>query len=81
MNRSGALFVSFAPAVSDKAAKSMQLRMRRWRLHSRNDLELVEVARWTQPILLGWVRYYGWFRPSALCGVLRRLDSFVVRWA
>jgi RNA-directed DNA polymerase len=81
MNRSGTLFVSFAPAVSDKAAKSMRLRMRRWRLHSRNDLELVEVARWTQPVLLGWVRYYGRFRPSALRGALRTLDSFIVRWA
>lgn len=80
-NRSGALFVSFAPAVSDKAAKSMRLRMRRWRLHSRNDLELVEVAHWTRPILLGWVRYYGRFRPSALQGALRTLDSFIVRWA
>ena len=80
-NRSGALFVSFAPAVSDKAAKSMRLRMRRWRLHSRNDLELVEVARWTKPVLLGWVRYYGRFRPSALQGALRTLDSFIVRWA
>jgi len=81
MNRSGTLFVSFAPAVSDKAAKSMRLRMRRWKLHRRNDLELVEVARWTQPVLLGWVRYYGRFRPSALQGALRTLDSFIVRWA
>ncbi|MDR5769900.1 reverse transcriptase domain-containing protein [Caballeronia sp. LZ028] len=81
MNRAGTLFVSFAPAVSDKAAKSMRLRMRRWRLHGRNDLELVEVARWTQPVLLGWVRYYGRFRPSALRGALRTLDSFIVRCA
>ncbi|WP_374711021.1 group II intron maturase-specific domain-containing protein [Paraburkholderia terricola] len=81
MSRSGTLFVSFAPAVSDKAATSMRLRMRRWRLHSRSDLELVEVARWTQPVLLGWVSYYGRFRPSALRGALRTLDSFIVRWA
>jgi len=81
MNRSGTLFVSFAPAVSDKAAKSMRLRMRGWQLHSRIDLKLVEVARWTQPVLLGWGRYYGRFRPSALRGALRTLDSFIVRWA
>ncbi|WP_198390672.1 group II intron maturase-specific domain-containing protein [Burkholderia ubonensis] len=53
----------------------MQLRMRRWRLHSRNDLEFVEVAQWTQPVLLGWVRYYGRFRPSALRGALRTLEG------
>jgi len=81
LNRSGALFVSFASAVSDKAAKSMRLRMRRWRLHSRNDLELVDIARWAQPVLSGWVRYYARFRPSALQGALRTLDAFIVRWA
>ena len=81
MNRAGSLFVSFAPAVSDKAAKAMRLRMRRWRLHRRNDLELVTLARWTRPVLLGWVRYYGRFRPSALHKALRTLDSFIVRWA
>ncbi|WP_406953870.1 integrase core domain-containing protein [Paraburkholderia guartelaensis] len=32
-------------------------------------------------MLLGWVRYYGRFRPSALRGALRTLDSFIVRWA
>lgn len=81
MNRAGTLFVSFSPAVSDKAATAMRLRMRRWRLHSRNDLELAEVARWARPVLQGWVRYYGRFRPSALHGALRTFDSFLVRWA
>jgi len=81
MNRSGKLFVSFAPAVSDKAAKAMRQRMRRWKLHLRNDLGLQEVAQWTRPVLLGWVRYYGRFFPSALHRALRTLNRFLVRWA
>lgn len=81
MNRHGKLFVSFAPAVSDKAAKAMRQRMRRWKLHLRNDLGLPEVAQWTRPVLLGWVRYYGRFFPSALYRALRTLNRFLVRWA
>jgi len=81
MNRDGELFVSFAPAVSDKAAKSLRQRIRRWRLHRRNDLALADLARWTRPVLAGWVRYYGRFHPSVLCGALRTLDKFLVRWA
>ena len=81
MNRDGELFVSFAPAVSDKAAKSLRQRIRHWRLHRRNDLALVDLARWTRPVLAGWVRYYGRFHPSVLCGALRTLDKFLVRWA
>ena len=80
-NRTGQLFVSFAPAVSKKAAKGIKQRMRRWRLHHRNDLALDEIARWTQPMLMGWVRYYGRFHASVLRGALRTLDEFRVRWA
>lgn len=81
MNRNGNLFVSFAPAVSAKAAKAMRQRIRRWKLHRRNDLSLQELAQWTRPVLVGWVRYYGRFFPSALHRALRTLNRFLVRWA
>jgi len=77
MNRAGKLFVSFSPAVSDKAGKAMREVVRRWKLHHRNDLALEKIARWTQPILVGWVNYYGRFHRSAL----RTIDTFIVRWA
>jgi RNA-directed DNA polymerase len=80
-NRMGQLFVSFAPAVSENAAKAMRQRIRRWRLHHRTDLELDELARWTRPLVWGWVRYYGRFYASALRRALRTLDVFLVRWA
>lgn len=61
MNRAGKLFVSFSPAVSDKAAKAMREDVRRWKLHHRNDLDLEKIAQWARPILVGWVNYYGRF--------------------
>ena len=73
-------FVSFIPAVSDKAAKRIRLEVRRWRMHLRSDLELEEIARWTRPFLSGWVRYYGRFYPSKLREELRTIDAFIVRW-
>lgn len=81
MNRNGELFVSFTPAVSEKAAKAMRMKVRRWKLHHHNDLELAEIARWAQPVIRGWVQYYGRFRPSTLRGALRTIDHFLVRWA
>jgi group II intron reverse transcriptase/maturase len=80
-NRRGKLFVSFAPAVSEKAAKAMRHRIRHWRLHHRSDLALDDIAKWVQPVLAGWVRYYGRFHPSALRRALSTLDDFLVRWA
>ena len=81
MNRAGRLFVSFSPAVSDKAAKAMRDTVRRWQLHHRGDLALEKIAHWTRPMLLGWIQYYGRFHRSALLSALRTLDSFIVRLA
>ncbi len=65
MNRKGSVFVSFAPAVSDDAAKTMRHRIRRWKLHLRTDLALEDLAEWTRPVLAGWIQYYGYFHRSA----------------
>jgi hypothetical protein len=80
-NRSGELFVSFAPAVSAKAIKAMRLVLRRWKLPHRGDLALEELVRWLQPVVRGWINYYGRFCPSALHRALSMVDELVVRWA
>jgi group II intron reverse transcriptase/maturase len=51
VNRHGKRFTAFVPAVSKKAAKKMRCRVRRWRLHRRNDLELVDIAKRVRPVL------------------------------
>ena len=81
MNRKGRLFVSFSPAVSDKAAKAMREAMRRWRLHNRGDLGLDDLVKWTRSMMQGWVLYYGRFHPSALQRALHTLDAYLARWA
>lgn len=74
-NRAGRLFISFAPAVSDRAAKAMRQRVRRWQLHHRTDLALDAIAQWARPVVQGWVRYYARFYPSALRGRLAHAGS------
>ena len=59
----------------------MRHTVRRWRLHRRSDLELVEIAKWVRPVLTGWVRYYGRLYPSKLQEELRTIDAYIVRWA
>ena len=80
-NRSGELFVSFIPAVSDRAATAMRSVLRRWKLSHRDDLSLEELMRWLQPVVRGWVNYYGRFYPSALPRALYTVDELLVRWA
>lgn len=81
MNRSGKMFVSFIPAVSAKATKAMQSVLRQWKLSHRGDLDLETLVQWLQPVVRGWVNYYGRFCPSRLYRVLRMVDELLVRWA
>jgi RNA-directed DNA polymerase len=81
-NRRGEYFASFSPAVSGRAAKSMRQTMRRrWRIRTRTDKDLRDLANMFNPILRGWINYYGSFRRSALYAVFRSLDRALTKWA
>jgi RNA-directed DNA polymerase len=80
-NRDGRLFTSFSPAVSDKAANEMRQTMRRWKLSKYVSKTLNDLARMFNPILRGWITYYGRFYKSALYRVFRPLERTLIQWA
>ena len=80
-NRFGKFFVNFTPAVSTEAAKKMRQEMRRWRINLRSDKAIDDLARMWNPILRGWIQYYGRFYKSALYPVFRHFNGLLVRWA
>jgi len=79
--RWGTCFINFTPAVSREAATRMRQEMRRWRLQLRSDLAITDLARMWNPVLRGWIQYYGRFYKSALCPVFRHFNDLLVRWA
>ena len=80
-SRWGDYFISFGPAVSNKAGKKMSQRIRSWKLHLRSDKALDDLARMFNSVILGWINYYGSYYRSALYPIFRRLDLFLARWA
>jgi RNA-directed DNA polymerase len=81
-NRQGEFFVSFLPAISTKAAKSIRATIRQWRLAStRNHLSLEDLARLVNPSVRGWMNYYGRFYRSKCLQVLRHLNEALAAWA
>lgn len=80
-NRWGKHFINFTPAVSNKAAKAMRREMRRWRLHLRSDKSLDDLARMFNPVLRGWINYYGRYYKSALYPTFKQLNRTLMRWA
>jgi RNA-directed DNA polymerase len=47
------------PAISPEALKARSARLRELRIHRRTDLSLDALARWLNPIIAAWIRYYG----------------------
>ena len=79
--RRGVLFTGFAPAISPVALTVISHEVRSWRLHQRTRLDLGELAERINPIVRGWMNYYGRFYRSQLYPLLKRINAYLVRWA
>lgn len=79
-NYAGELFVSFSPAVSKSALKSMRSMIRRSNLRNRADRSLEDIADSFNPVIQGWINYYGRFCPSALYPFFRYFNHVLVAW-
>ena len=80
-NRKGKYFINFSPAVSNKAATAMRAEIRSWTLPKRSDKAIEDLSHMFNPIIRGWIRYYGRFYPSALYPTMRELDRDLALWA
>jgi RNA-directed DNA polymerase len=79
--RDGGYFTSFLPAMSTEALKAKGTELRAMRIHRRTTRTLDDLARWLNPIVGGWMRYYGQFYRSAMIPLLQRVSSYLRRWA
>jgi len=80
-NRWGKFFISFTPAMSNEAAKKMRQEMRHWHINLRSDKAIDDLARMWNPVLRGWIQYFGRFYKSATYPVFRHFNGLLVRWA
>jgi hypothetical protein len=80
VRRDGRVFRSFLPAISGEALRRISSQVRSWRLHHRTSLTEADLARGINPIIRGWMAYYGTFYQSALYPLLERVNAYVMRW-
>ena len=59
-------FVSFLPAMSDKAKKAVGKKIRDWHLKRRSHTDLSGLAEDVNPQVRGWIGYYGAFYLSLI---------------
>ncbi len=80
-NRQGKFFINFSPAVSNQAAKAIRDKFRSWKLPQRSDKAIEDLSRMFNPIIRGWIQYYGRYYRSALYPTMRELDRDLALWA
>jgi RNA-directed DNA polymerase len=80
MRKDGKRTMTFAPAVSNTARKRMSQIMRSWRIARRTDLNFADLANWVNPVVRGWMNYYGAFRRSELYPLLMQLNAMLAKW-
>lgn len=79
--RDNDLFMNFTPAVSKNALNVMRAETRRLNVRNRTDLGLEDIAKWFNPIIQGWLNYYGKYTKTAMMPVARHLNQTLVYWA
>jgi group II intron reverse transcriptase/maturase len=79
--RTGKSFLGFNPAISEAAKARIGQELRQWRLHRRSDLSLTDLAQHINPVVRGWITYYGRYFPSVVRPILSRINEYLVRWA
>jgi len=80
-SKNGVNFTSFLPAMSTEALKAKSDRLRDLRIHRHTNLSLDDLAKWLNPIIAGWMNYYGRYYRAALESLLLRINHYLRRWA
>lgn len=76
----GTKWTGFLPAISRDALKRISQQVRSWRLHRRTGSTAADLARQINPVVRGWMTYYGAFHRSALYSLLHRINTYLLRW-
>lgn len=80
-SRYGKFFIGFSPAISNRAAKDIRDTFRSWRLPQRSDKAIEDLSQMFNPVIRGWLQYYGRYYRTALFPTMRELDRDLALWA
>ncbi len=79
--KSKKLFLSFDCAISIGSRKEIAEKLRLMKVEKLSFRSIVGVAQHLNPMIRGWINYFGIFRMSEMNKVFRLLSNRLVRWA
>ena len=79
--RKNKMFLNFTPAVGNAAKKSMRAKTKELIKNIGTYKSLNDIADKTNPVMQGWINYYGQYNKSGLCPIFRHFNMALVRWS
>jgi RNA-directed DNA polymerase len=79
-NKNNQVFQSFTPGASKRSLQLMRSKTREQKFYRRTELSLKDIAQKFNPILRGWIEYYGKYNRSSLYSVFRHFNRTLITW-
>ena len=79
--KDGKLRNNFIASASQKACKNIRDKIKELKLHKMSGSSINIIAQLINPIVRGWINYFGKYNASALKYTIKCIESRIVRWA
>ena len=79
--KTGKLFLGYDCAISIRSRKRIADRLGELKIETLSFKSIVGIAQYLNPMIRGWVNYYGKFRGYELSKIFQLLRNRLVRWA
>ena len=79
--RDGKLRNNFIASASQKACKNIRDKIKELKLHKMSGSSINIIAQLINPIVRGWINYFGKYNASALKYTIKCIENRIVRWA
>ena len=79
--QTGKLFLGYDCAISISSRKRMADKLEEMRIERSGFKSIVGIAQKLNPVIRGWINYYGRYYKSAMYPTLRSLDRRLAQWA
>ena len=79
--KDGKLRNNFIASASQKACKNIRDKIKELKLHKMSGSSINIIAQSINPIVRGWINYFGKYNASALKYTIKCIESRIVRWA
>jgi RNA-directed DNA polymerase len=80
IDKQGEKFLNFSPAISNSAKKKIRAEVRKWNHGAWVQQTLEEIAKEINPVIQGWINYYGKHNVGEFKETLKAVNVKLSRW-